>query len=72
MPTTQVKLVKIRDVELRRFKSNDEVHARGRPWPLSDPRRRDTPSSIAQLACFAWQMGLFQDEVLAPKTSEYS
>ncbi|KAJ0391443.1 hypothetical protein ATCC90586_012202 [Pythium insidiosum] len=72
MPTTQSKLVKARDAELRRFKLNDEAHGSSRPWPFSDPRRRDTPDSVAQLAAFPWQLGLFRDEVLAPKTSEYS
>ncbi|KAJ0392840.1 hypothetical protein ATCC90586_011665 [Pythium insidiosum] len=71
MPTTQAKLVKARGVELRRFRSNDEAHGRNPPWPQSEPRRRDTPSTVAQLACFPWQLGLFRDEVLAPKTSEY-
>ncbi|KAJ0399137.1 hypothetical protein P43SY_007543 [Pythium insidiosum] len=71
MPTTQSKLVKARDAELRRFKLNDEAHGSNGPWPFSDPRRRDTPDSVAQLAAFPWQLGLFRDEVLAPKTSQF-
>ncbi|KAJ0393086.1 hypothetical protein ATCC90586_010437 [Pythium insidiosum] len=43
MPPSQSKLAKIRDVELRRFQSNADLH-----------------------------LGLFRDEVLTPKTSEYS
>ncbi|KAJ0392036.1 hypothetical protein P43SY_010391 [Pythium insidiosum] len=64
MPPSQSKLTKIRDAELRRFQSNGEAHAPGRPWSLSNPRRRDTPSTVAQLACFTWQLGLFKNEAL--------